>query len=67
LLYEHPYLTAGSTAEFVQIVRDFIRDKSFFRQGQDISKQLLEQFDEETIRKKLIGIYTDLYRNSVSR
>lgn len=64
LLYENQYIKAATTMEFVQIVRKLMNDKDFRDTACKISKQLLEQFDEDKIRTKLIGIYTDLYRNS---
>lgn len=64
LLYENQYIKAATTMEFVQIVRKLMNDKDFRDTACRISKQLLEQFDEDKIRIKLIGIYTDLYRNS---
>lgn len=64
LLYENHYIKAATTMEFVQIVRKLMNDKDFRDTACKISKQLLEQFDEDKIRTKLIGIYTDLYRNS---
>jgi 1,2-diacylglycerol-3-alpha-glucose alpha-1,2-galactosyltransferase len=67
LLYENQYIKAATTMEFVQIVRKLMNDRDFYDKGCVISKQLLEQFDENKIRTKLIGIYTDLYQNSRSR
>jgi 1,2-diacylglycerol-3-alpha-glucose alpha-1,2-galactosyltransferase len=66
LLYENPYLYASTTEEFIQIVRKLMNDKDFLEKGRIISNDLLEQFDEENIRSKLIGIYTELCRNSES-
>ncbi|TSA31124.1 MAG: glycosyltransferase [Porphyromonadaceae bacterium] len=67
LLYENHYIKAATTMEFVQIVRKLMNDKDFRDTARKISRQLLEQFDEHKILAKLIGIYTDLYRNSVAR
>lgn len=64
LLYENPYLRVSSNQEFVQMVRKLMNDRDFRDIGREISSQLLEQFDEVKIRSKLIGIYTELYRNS---
>ncbi|MFA6127197.1 MAG: glycosyltransferase family 4 protein [Bacteroidales bacterium] len=66
LLYEHPYQKASTTGEFIERIRKLMNDKSFYREGTAISKQLLDQFDEDRILAKLIGIYTELYRKSGS-
>jgi 1,2-diacylglycerol-3-alpha-glucose alpha-1,2-galactosyltransferase len=63
LLYENPYLSATSTPEFVKLVRRMLIDRKFMDRCRCVSQQLLNQFDEELIRTKLIGIYTELYRN----
>jgi 1,2-diacylglycerol-3-alpha-glucose alpha-1,2-galactosyltransferase len=64
LLYEHQYLKVHTTLEFVQMVLKLMNDSEFRDKATDISKDLLEQFDEDKILAKLIGIYTELYRNS---
>ncbi|MCX6223527.1 MAG: glycosyltransferase family 4 protein [Bacteroidia bacterium] len=67
LLYENPYLKASTTKEFVQIIRSLMNDSDCRHKGIKISNQLVEQFEEDKIRIKLIGIYTELYRKSSLR
>lgn len=56
-LYENPYIKAGSIEEFTTITKRMIYEKEFYDNGLKISKQLLEQFNEDIIRKKLIDTY----------
>lgn len=67
LLYENPYLKADTTRDFVQMIHKMMNDKDFRENGSQMSAKLLEQFDEEKILTKLIGIYTELYRISGAR
>lgn len=64
LLYEQPYLSASTTGEFVGIIRKLMNDNDYRNNGCKLSKELLKQFDEDIIRTKLIGIYTELCQNS---
>ena len=63
LLYNHPYLKAGSTAGFIQLTRRMIRDRSFYQAGKGISKELITQFDKEYIRHELLEVYNSLVLN----
>jgi 1,2-diacylglycerol-3-alpha-glucose alpha-1,2-galactosyltransferase len=67
LLYEHPYLFSSTTDEFIRLVRKLMTDSDFYTEGIRLSSQLLEQFDEDKIRAKLIGIYTELWQNSKNK
>jgi 1,2-diacylglycerol-3-alpha-glucose alpha-1,2-galactosyltransferase len=62
-LYENPYIKAGSIEEFTTITKRMIYEKEFYDNGLKISKQLLEQFNEDIIRKKLIDTYHSLLNN----
>ncbi len=62
-LYENPYIKAGSIEEFTTITKRMIYEKEFYDNGLKISKQLLEQFNEDIIRKKLIDTYHNLLNN----
>jgi 1,2-diacylglycerol-3-alpha-glucose alpha-1,2-galactosyltransferase len=67
-LYENPYLKAGSTQEFIELIKRMKSDDQFYRKGLDISEQLLSQFDKDIIRSKLISTYVALlndHRSSV--
>jgi 1,2-diacylglycerol-3-alpha-glucose alpha-1,2-galactosyltransferase len=59
-LYEHPYLKAATIGGFIDLIRLFKKDKSFYDKGIDTSKKLVEQFDKNAIRKKLITLYNRL-------
>jgi 1,2-diacylglycerol-3-alpha-glucose alpha-1,2-galactosyltransferase len=63
LLYENPYLKADGNEQFIQLVRRMIREKEFYRQGVEISNQLLSQFDKDRIREKFIALYEMLSAN----
>ena len=56
-LYEKPYLKATTTEDFISITRKFIYDDDFLKTGNSMSKELVRQFDENEIRKKLIALY----------
>jgi 1,2-diacylglycerol-3-alpha-glucose alpha-1,2-galactosyltransferase len=59
-LYENPYLSAGSTEEFIELTRKMINDEEFYNEGLVISERLLRQFDKDIIRRKLIDMYQSL-------
>ena len=63
-LYENPYLKASNTVEFIELTKKMINDRDFFNEGLKISDQLLNQFEKELIRKKLIYTYKSLLNNS---
>lgn len=63
-LYENPYLKASNTEEFIELTKKMINDRDFFNEGLKISDQLLNQFEKELIRKKLIYTYKSLLNNS---
>ncbi len=67
LLYEHPYLLASTTDEFIHLVRKLMTDNEFREDDRQLSIHLLEQFDEDKIRAKLIGIYTELCQKSADK
>jgi 1,2-diacylglycerol-3-alpha-glucose alpha-1,2-galactosyltransferase len=62
-LYEHPYIKAGSTEEFIGLVRKMMQNKGFYEEGIGISNGLLEQFDKNNIREKFITLYSSLLKN----
>jgi 1,2-diacylglycerol-3-alpha-glucose alpha-1,2-galactosyltransferase len=59
-LYKNPYLKAGSTDEFISMIKRMIGDKEFYNEGLRISEQLLLQFDKDIIRQKLLVVYKSL-------
>lgn len=62
-LYENSYIKAASLEEFTTITKRMIYEKEFYGNGLKISKQLLKQFNEDVIRKKLLDIYHSLINN----
>jgi 1,2-diacylglycerol-3-alpha-glucose alpha-1,2-galactosyltransferase len=61
LLYENPYLKAVTTNEFTELTKKLMLDKLFYKQGLEISKTLITQFDKNKIRAQLIKLYQELY------
>jgi len=59
-LYAHPYLKVRDTGEFVALTRRLATEPSFYRAGQEISAQLLQQFEKNHIRQSLIELYRDV-------
>ena len=59
-LYKYPYLKAGTTSEFIKLTKRLIHDPSFYKEGQQISEQLIKQFDKNRIREELISLYQGL-------
>ncbi len=56
-LYEHYYLRACSTQEFIAQTRKLMSDPSFVYHGRFISRQLILQFDKDSILNKLLSLY----------
>lgn len=59
-LYDHTYLKASTTQDFIVITRELMADRLVFADAVVLSKQLVTQFDRERIREKLIGLYQRL-------
>ncbi len=38
-LYEHPYLKAGETKDFIEVTRRLMSDKEYYKEGQIISEK----------------------------
>lgn len=60
LLYESPYLKAGSTKEFMEMTSLMISNTESYSRGKEISAQLVRQFDKDEIRRRLISLYQSL-------
>jgi 1,2-diacylglycerol-3-alpha-glucose alpha-1,2-galactosyltransferase len=60
MLYNHPYLRAGSTEDFIGLTRRMAGDKDFLQAGKELSAHLVTQFEKEHIREELIRIYHSL-------
>lgn len=59
-LYEHPYLKARNTDEFVAMTKRMATNPAFLNKGRSMSRNLLTQFDNERIRKQLIAVYGEV-------
>lgn len=59
-LYEHNYLKAVSTGDFIEMTKKFRTDQTYYANGLSISKQLILQFDKSRIREKLVNLYERL-------
>jgi len=64
LLYEHTYLKAKTNDEFIEILKLLIHDKSYYKQGVNISEKLITQFERKEIRRKLISLYRRLAKTN---
>lgn len=64
-LYEHAYLKAATTEEFIRLTRKMITDTNAFEQGKIISQALIQQFDKNEVREKLLNIYQYLYESNL--
>ena len=64
-LYEHKYLKAKNTNEFISITQKLMNNKAFYEQGMVVSQTLIRQFDKEIVRRKLIDLYQELGERSV--
>jgi len=63
LLYDNPYLKAGSTEEFIRLTRRLMQDRSFYTKAKSKSEKLVQQFNKDTIRKELMNLYHSLIIN----
>jgi 1,2-diacylglycerol-3-alpha-glucose alpha-1,2-galactosyltransferase len=59
-LYESPYLAAHDNATFMGFLEKMYADKAFYAEATDISKNLIKQFEENTIYQKTLDIYKQL-------
>ncbi len=64
-LYEHPYLKARNTDEFIAMTKRMATDPAFIDKGRSMSRNLLTQFDNERIRKQLLALYEEVMESQV--
>jgi 1,2-diacylglycerol-3-alpha-glucose alpha-1,2-galactosyltransferase len=64
-LYEHPYLRASNTDEFIALTKRMSTDRAFLDKGRSMSRNLLTQFDNERIRKQLLALYEEIMESQV--
>jgi 1,2-diacylglycerol-3-alpha-glucose alpha-1,2-galactosyltransferase len=59
-LYDYTYLKADSTEAFIETTKRLMTDPTYYANGLSVSKQLIMQFDKDTIREKLVSLYERL-------
>ncbi len=64
LLYDDYYLNAGNTSEFITLTKRLIDDAAFYAEAEKISDKLVQQFDKNIIRAKLIDLYTRVFNEA---
>lgn len=64
-LYEHPYLKASNTDDFIALTKRMSTDPAFLDKGRSMSRNLLTQFDNERIRKQLLALYEEIMESQV--
>ncbi len=61
LLYNNDYMKANNNDQFVIQIEKLMANKEEYKRGVELSKQMVTQFDESEISKKLNNLYADLY------
>ncbi len=61
MLYEADYLKAKTNKDFSELITAIFEDAAFMNYAKQLSANLLKQFDKNSIRKKLISLYENLY------
>ena len=56
-LYNYSYLKAGSTAEFIGLTENLIKDQQYYQSAITMSCNLLKEFDEKKIKIELLELY----------
>ncbi len=59
-LYEHTYIKAKDTTDFIRITRRMMTDRYYYANAVILSEILIKQFDQKSIRIKLIHLYNCL-------
>jgi len=65
LLYKNEYLSANNNDEFVNWVNRLMVDDDAYIRGLEISSRLITQFGKNSIREKLIDVYSDLLNSQI--
>ena len=61
MLYQTDYLKAKTNQDFSILLSLLLEDSEFKNYAKQLSENLLKQFDKNSIRKKLISLYENLY------
>jgi 1,2-diacylglycerol-3-alpha-glucose alpha-1,2-galactosyltransferase len=56
-LYQATYLKAADTPTFIKITQQLVNDPDYYQKAVNISSQLIEEFNQEKIKNKLINLY----------
>jgi 1,2-diacylglycerol-3-alpha-glucose alpha-1,2-galactosyltransferase len=62
-LYESKYLIAQDNEVFMAHLERFFSDKDYYTEAVEISKNLIQQFDENSIYQKTMDVYEHLYES----
>lgn len=60
-LYQNSYLKGNSNLDFTNLILKLMVNKDFYEEGLNISNKLIQQFDQETIRKQIMDIYYEVF------
>ena len=63
MLYDTPYLKAEDNDGFSKYIRQIFENETFRNEARAISKALIQQFDKNEIREKLISLYKNVYND----
>jgi 1,2-diacylglycerol-3-alpha-glucose alpha-1,2-galactosyltransferase len=63
MLYDTPYLRAEDNDGFSKYIRQIFENETFRNEARAISKALIQQFDKNEIREKLISLYKNVYND----
>lgn len=66
LLYRNEYFKGSTHEDFAAWITKLVSDKSLYEQGLEVSKQLITQFEKDSIRRQLITLYKDLIEKAQS-
>ncbi|HMV11197.1 MAG TPA: glycosyltransferase [Cyclobacteriaceae bacterium] len=66
LLYRNAYYKGHTHEDFAQWIKRLASDKEFYEHSAQVSAQLITQFEKETIRKQLIGLYKEVIERAQS-
>ncbi len=62
-LYTHPYLKASDTTGFIKIAQQLLANNLFYKEGVDLSVNLIQEFNKERIKASIIDLYHQTLRS----
>lgn len=66
LLYRNEYMRGNTHYDFAQWINRLQSDSAYYNACTEISRQLITQFEKNTIRKQLINLYKDVIERAQS-